>query len=184
MFNKKFSAHILISLSLFLTVFVTSVSGTVSAPSFPSCENPQGNLKVSYSSGTHGIPGKTELFEGSDSVYSQDSGNLVQCFCPTIGAGGLQTNWWRDPALTSNEIEDYKTRGWIFVADGLAWGLDPVAYLAKNSEYSCRAIGGGNPTVGDILGLAATGNVKVIYGLLFIGMFSILMSYLLKGKRI
>src|SRR3989344_1022305 len=183
MLNKNFLAQILFSLAVFLTVFATSVSAVGIPPRFPSCSDPEGNLKVSYPSGTHGIPGKIEPYTGSDKVYSLSDGNLTQCFCPETGAGGIQTNWWKIPALTSGEIEDFKTQGWTFVPDGLAWGLDPVAYLAKNYDYTCRAIGGG-ATVGDVLGLAATGNIGLIYSFLLIGLLSLMIGYLLRVKRV
>ena len=155
---------------LFSFATVTTTYALISPPSFPSCVNPQGTLKVSYSSGVHGVPGKVDEFRGSDSVYSLTPETLIQCLCPENG-DGIQTNWWKIPSLTGGEIESFKTQGWVFVPDGNAWGLDPAAYLARNVSFSCRA--GGIGGFGDIIGLATTGNMQFILSLLISGIISI-----------
>lgn len=174
--KNNFSAQIAFFISLFLAVFVPSVFAAVNVPDFPSCVNPQGSVIASYSSGTHGVPGDSTTYSGSDSVYKINNETLTQCLCTDDG-DGIQTNWWKVSSLISQEIENLKTQGWVFIPDGTAWGLDSAAYLAKNSKYSCRGIGGG-----DVLGLATTGNIMVIYGLISTGFLSLTIGYLLKKK--
>ena len=113
----------------------------ISAPNFPSCTNPSGTVKVSYSSGIHGIPGDQGQYVGSDIVYTISNSTLVQCFCAASGSG-IQTNWWKQDSLTQDQIDQLVKLGWIFVPDGSTWGLDPVPYLAQNTNFNCG--GGGN----------------------------------------
>ena len=112
----------------------------VETPNFPSCTSPTGSVKVSYDSGIHGIPGDSGQYVGSDIVYTVSDTTLVQCFCAASGSG-IQTNWWRDNSLSQQQINQLIGDGWIYIPDGSAWGLDPVPYLAKNSNFNC-----GNPT--------------------------------------
>src|SRR3989338_10196982 len=178
MTKKSSLFSIIFSLFFFLIFLVPFSFAAVTPPEFPSCVNPQGTVRVSYSSGTHGVPGVTTSYQGSDTVYNISENALAQCLC-TIDGEGIQTNWWKVPQLSSDEIENFKTQGWIFVPDGSVWGLDPAAYLAKNSNFACRSTGGSNSSsssvggvssIGDILALAATGNIMVIYGLIFVGL--------------
>lgn len=182
MFKQHIFFVLLLAFYLSFNLVVTPVIALTTPPEFPSCVNPQGSIEANYSSGIHGIPGKTESFSGSDTVYKINSKTIVQCFCPDKAGSGIQTNWWKIPSLTGGEIENYKTQGWIFIPDGSAWGLDPATYLAKNSDYSCGGIGGIGG--GEILGLATTGNIKTIYLLLGLGFISLIVSYLLKRKVI
>src|SRR3989344_7905674 len=197
MTKKSSLFSIIFSLSLFLIFLVPFSFAAVTPPEFPSCVNPQGTVRVSYSSGTHGVPGVTTSYQGSDTVYNVSDNSLIQCLC-TIDGEGIQTNWWKVPQLSSDEIENFKALGWNFIPDGSIWGLDPAAYLAKNSSYSCRSSGsggessssssssssngsssvGGVSSIGDILGLAATGNIKVIYVLLLIGASSLFAGFI------
>ena len=201
MARKSVFLATIVSFFLFLIFLVPLSLAAVTPPEFPSCVNPQGTVRVSYSSGTHGVPGVTTSYQGSDTVYNISENALAQCLC-TIDGEGIQTNWWKVPQLSSDEIENFKTQGWIFVPDGSVWGLDQAAYLAKNSNFTCRLTGGGESSsnsssnsnngssvggvssIGDILGLAATGNIRVIYGLFFTGLLSLMMGYLLKQKRV
>ena len=187
----------IISLFVFLTISSVNVFAEVNSPNFPSCVNPQGSIKANYPSGTHGVPGVVTLYKGLDIVYSVSENVVVQCLCPENG-DGVQTNWWKIPQLTADEIENFKTQGWIFVPEGSAWGLDPAAYLAKNSNFACRSTGGsssssgssnnnsigGASSLGDILALAATGNIKTIYALIFTGFISLLIGYLLNRRNV
>lgn len=174
---------------LFLTglvVILLSVSASqafaVVPPTFPVCSNPQGTLKASYDSGTHGVPGNSSNFTGKDSVYTLSSDTLVQCLCADNGQG-VQTNWWKVSSLTADEIAILISQGWTQVPDGSAWGLDQAPYLAKNLNFACFP-GTGGPDVlgvstGDVLGLATTGNAAFIFsvilaGLTFLGAGSIL----------
>jgi len=135
--TKLFLTSVVASLLAFAVFSASSASAQqVSAPNFPSCDNPQGNLRVSYTSGTHGIPGNSGVFIGSDSVYDVSSQALIQCFCPEQGSG-IQTNWWKIPALSQDEIDSFVKQGWIYVPTGSVWGLDDAAYLAKNLTISC-----------------------------------------------
>jgi hypothetical protein len=97
-------------------------------PTFPACQELLQNpgTHASWPQGWHQIVGGPLLF-GSDDVYSLESGNYVQCFCPEEGSEGIQTNWWR----TLAEIQ-----GW-FVENGLQWNLGDYRYLAQNSDFDC-----------------------------------------------
>src|SRR3990167_3192719 len=177
MSKYNFSAQITFFVFLFLAIFATSVIAIVNVPNFPSCVNPQGTVIASYSSGTHGVPGDSTAYSGSDTVYKINNETLTQCLCTDDG-DGIQTNWWKASSLSSQEIENLKTQDWVFVPDGTAWGLDNTSYLSKNSKYSCRGIGGG----GDVLGLATTGDIKIIYSLLLIGTASLCLGFVLNRK--
>jgi len=179
MVKKSIFFATLFSFILFLALFVPYSFAVPTSPEFTSCVNPQGEVKADYSSGTHGVPGKTNSYQGSDTVYKISGDTLTQCLC-TVDGEGIQTNWWKVSSLTSQEIETFKTQGWIFVPDGTSWGLDPAAYLAKNSSYSCRGTGGGG---GDVLGLASTGNILTIYLLFTIGFFSLLTGFALNNRH-
>ncbi len=124
-------------------LLTASPAKAIEAPNFPSCTSPTGSVKVSYESGVHGIPGDSGEYIGSDVVYTVSDTQLTQCFCAATGAG-IQTNWWRDGSLSADQISYLKNLGWIYIADGSAWGLDAVPYMAHNTRYNC---GGGEPTV-------------------------------------
>lgn len=177
MTKKSIFLATIVSFVLFLNIFVPYSYAAPTPPEFSSCVNPQGTVKADYSSGTHGVPGVTTSYQGSDTVYNISGNALTQCLC-TVDGEGIQTNWWKVSSLTSQEIETFKTQGWVFIPDGSAWGLDPVTYLAKNANYSCRGRGGG-----DILGLASTGNIMIIYGLILIGALSFCIGFLLKRRQ-
>jgi hypothetical protein len=138
----------------------------VTTPTFPICANPQGTVVVSYTSGTHGIPGSPTSYSGSDAVYRLSDTALSQCFCSTNGEG-IQTNWWKVSSLTDSEIAILKSEGWISIPDGSVWGLDSGPYMALNSNYLCGGVGGSvlglGTGGGDILGLATTGNIATVY---------------------
>lgn len=172
---------------LIATYFFISLArdAYAAAPTFPSCLNPQGNIKVSYSNGTHGIVGSTATYTGKDTVYTLSDTTLTQCFCSEKG-DGIQTNWWFAGALTDQEIAVYKNAGWYYVPNGALWGLTEGPYLAKNSSYSCNSSvqgssaerGVGGSSSGSVLGassiadLASTGTlipiaISFIAGLLF-----------------
>jgi len=50
-------------------IAVASPVHAVTTPIFPSCEAPSGTLIAQYDSGTHGIPGRSAAYTGSDAVY-------------------------------------------------------------------------------------------------------------------
>jgi len=174
--------QIIIYFSLFLSAFFTLAFATSIPPDFPSCVNPQGSIIANYSSGTHGVPGIVTSFQGTDTVYAVTKEAIVQCLCPVNGEG-VQTNWWKIPALSREEIESFKSQGWVFVPDGLVWGLNPTAFLARNANFSCGGVSAAVTSVGDVLGLAATGNIVTIYGLFFTGLLSLMVGYLLNRRN-
>ncbi|MBP7927533.1 hypothetical protein KAZ57_00075 [Patescibacteria group bacterium] len=180
-------------------------------PSFPFCQNPQGVVKASYSSGTHGIPGDSANYTGSDAVYTLTDETLLQCFCAE-DADGIQTNWWKVSSLSIQDIEYLESLGWVYIPDGSLWGLDNAPYVAKNNDFSCNTGGQGGHNdddddddddndsdddgdilevgastvrygVGGILGLAATGNLGEILFSTGFGTLGLIKAYLLFKKR-
>lgn len=133
---------IVILLTIIGLFFGSNPALAVDIPNFPTCSNPQGTIKVSYSDGTHGIVGDNAQYTGSDTVYQLDNGNLAQCFCSTNGAG-IQTNWWKDSSLSEEERQILINSGWIYIPNGALWGLESTAYMTYNSTYSCQANTGG-----------------------------------------
>lgn len=164
-----------IALVLFTVIFSLSagIASAATLPTFPTCLNPQGTIKSTFDSGTHGIVGSANSYTGSDTVYRVLDNSVTQCFCGADGQG-IQTNWWAYDQLTENEIQNFKNDGWIEVPNGLAWGLADKPYLAKNSNYSCSTsrVGGASDSKSDsnsgsntnlgVLGLASTGNSFMI----------------------
>ncbi len=170
----------IITLSVLLAFLASAnIVRAVEVPNFPTCSNPQGVLKVSYDTGTHGIVGNPGEFSGSDKMYTIDDTKGVQCFCSTQGSG-IQTNWWKVSSLTQEEIQTLKNLNWVFVPNGADWGLDQGPYMAQNTNYSCGATGsGGNSTTSSggsttstasstsnpspsVLGLATTGDTWMV----------------------
>lgn len=161
-------------------------------PQFTSCVNPQGQVKVNYENGTHGIVGSSATYSGKDTVYALSGDALTQCFCSSDGKG-IQTNWWKVSSLTGSEIEGLKSQGWNFVPNGALWGLEGEPYVAFNSEYICKRTSGGgvgstesvagiSAGVGQVLGLASTGNSKFLYSVLLISVISLSISLYLKKR--
>ena len=109
---------------------------SVTKPNFPSCKSPQGQLKVYYADGTHGIVGDQNTYIGSDAVYILSDMTLSQCFCRPDGFG-IQTDWWKVSSLTIDEIETLQAEGWIYIPNGALWGLEEAPYMAKNTRYEC-----------------------------------------------
>lgn len=179
------------SISLFITTAATvsQVYASPTVPTFPSCVNPQGALKVSYDSGSHAIIGMDGLKTGSDKVFMvSDYKELIQCFCPENG-NGIQTNWYAADKLSSSDIEFLKKEGWLYAADGAAWGLAQLPYVAKNYDYNCKPSTGATPTptpatsVQGVLSLASTGNTAFLYGLMVVGFTSIVTGLFLRIKK-
>lgn len=130
--------------ALFILLSSVSVISADNLPEFPMCSNAPGQLIASYDYGIHGIPGSSNVYRGSDRVYLTSDNTVVQCFCPEEGFHGIQTNWWKIGQMSENEINNYKSQGWIYIPSGKDWGLDDAIYLAKNIDYNCG--GGSNPT--------------------------------------
>lgn len=163
---------IILSTALVAMVFCSfnKEAYSTSEPSFPSCLNPQGTLKVKYDNGTHGIVGDG-VHTGRDEVYAISDNSLIQCFCPENG-NGIQTNWWKTENFTIDEIKSYQDKGWILVPDGSVWGLENIQYLAINLNYSCASSNGGGSSqigIGQVLALASTGNIVFIYTVALVG---------------
>lgn len=187
----------------FLAVFIGLIGSPVKVyaatpPAFPSCVNPEGTLTSSHPTGTFGIAGKTGGFAGSDAVYKISDQALTQCFCPVDG-NGIQTNWWKVSDLTPEEINEQIAKGWILVPDGSVWGLEAEPYLALNLDYSCSTgsvrgtsskssnnTGAGGQVLsavtGQVLGLAATGNMDTIMLLATFGVLLMTSGFLIRRK--
>ncbi len=172
--NKNKSILMVTAFALSLG-FVSPVEAAGGAPDFGTCVAPKGEVIASYANGVHGIPGKRETFKGSDTVYKISQDVVLQCFCPENGKG-IQTNWLRAKDLSKTEIAKLRKQGWVYIATGSVWGLDDVAYLAKNVEYTCKA---GVATKG----LANTGNLFLLNTLLLGGMTTAALAFLLKKFR-
>jgi len=161
--------NLILVVLLFVFFAAAGKSHAATLPTFPSCLNPQGTIKSTYSNGTHGIVGSSNSYSGSDTVYNVLGNSVTQCFCGSDGQG-IQTNWFEVSGLTQGEIQDLKNDGWFEVPNGLAWGLADKPYLAKNSNYSCNTsrVGGAsasnNTGNGDgVMGLASTGNSFILF---------------------
>jgi len=104
---------------------------------FPSCESllPTPGDKAHYPTGLHQIVGGS-LTEGSDDVYSLDQNNFVQCFCPSDGDQGIQSNWLR---------QDESIDGWFFL-NGTQWDLGDLNYAVQNLSFNCQATPTPTPT--------------------------------------
>jgi len=178
--RNKIKAFLSLVLLVYFLAFSYLEVKAQTPPSFPSCLNPQGTLKASYQDGTHGIVGSTITYTGSDQVYTLSDISLIQCFCADDGSA-VQTNWWKIGSLTQEAIDNFKNLGWFFVPTGSVWGLDNEAYLAQNSDYSClgESLGTGG---GDVLGLATTGNITLVYALASVGVLTLLLG-ILQRKR-
>lgn len=135
---KKINSLLILALLFGVIRFSANAYAQTSEVNFPLCPNVSAPLKVHYDSGTHWIIGRDTLLWGSDSVYRLAGGNFTQCFCPTQPSqDGIQTNWLEAKSLTSDQIDQYKKAGWIYVESGKDFDLAPSAYLAKNSNFQC-----------------------------------------------
>lgn len=200
----------LIALILVVILYLAESSALFAygVPSFTSCLNPQGEVKASYESGTHGIAGQTGLYEGKDAVYKFSENTLTQCFCAENGSG-IQTNWWKIPNLTESEIKTLEAQAWIYIANGALWGLDDAPYMAKNSDYRCKTSGGNvgssdsgsssdsnsssssssnsstsgiTGKIGQVLGLASTGNTILVLATALTSGLSLILGLILKKR--
>lgn len=174
---ERFLRSVIVSGILFWAVSTPALA--VTTPSFPACTSPQGETKVSYSDGTHGIVGSTASYTGSDTVYRTSDTTLMQCFCPKEGVTGVQSNWWRASQLSQDDIQVLKNDGWNYVPNGALWGLHDAPYVVKNNEYTCKGTGGNvQSATAEVLGLADTGTLVLILGSGIVGVaFLLLGSY-------
>lgn len=164
-------------------------------PNFPSCENPQGSLVVSYDSGTHGVVGNSSNFTGKDSVYNVTDNTLIQCLCTNQGQG-IQTNWWKVSSLDEIQLQTLKNMGWFYIPDGSLWGLASAPYMAINSSYTCvsgQGGGGSNSGTGGgevlgaatqaVLGLATTGDSLLLYSIFGLGILALFAGLVVRFKK-
>lgn len=187
-------------LSALLLAFSFTPTRAVFDPPLFSCLQPIGTTIASYSSGTHGIPGNTGTFTGSDRVFNIDQSHVLQCFCPSDSSNGIQSNWWRITDLSEADQDFFVRRGWVYIPDGQPWGLAQGPYLVKNDSFQCNengrggnggssdgGIGGGvngasdsQNRGGSILGassLAGTGSTQKILVLASLGFLSAILAY-------
>lgn len=171
--------YIALATAVMLFGYAAQIAQAVTIPTFPSCTATQGSIIAYYAHGTHGVPGDTTTYTGSDTVYKVDDVRVLQCLCPENGEG-VQTLWWQYGALSEDDLATLLMKGWVWIPNGTAWGLNDAPYLAKNSSFSCVGRGGavagasaesadgrggtgaGVRNVGQVLGaqLAATGTMK------------------------
>lgn len=175
MFGRKH--YLLLVLYLIAGLFVPRISYAVSEPTFPNCINVLAPVKVAYENGTHGIPGRTQSYQGRDTVYFLDNANLLQCFCPP-DHNGIQTNWWKANGISDPDIQTLKNLGWTYVPNGELWGLENTPYLAKNIDYNCAPGQGG-----EIMGLASTGNSTQLYAILGMALLSLIAGFVITRRK-
>jgi hypothetical protein len=195
---KKINSVSFLIVGLYLFLLPTTANAAL-PPNFPTCATPTGTLKVQYNSGTHGIAGNSNVFVGSDSVYSLVDGNALQCFCAEDGSG-IQTDWWKVTSITQAERQVLESQGWHYIPDGSAWGLANTVYMAKNNNYACRGgnssnnsssvagassslSGGTSNGVGQVLGLATTGSMNAIVTILSLGLGLLSAGLLMKNIK-
>lgn len=191
-----------ITLYILFQLFTVSSILATDVPNFPTCLNPQGDLIVSYSNGVHGVPGDSASYTGSDAVYKISDNALTQCLC-TVNGNGIQTNWWKISSLDDGQLNYLKSQGWIFIPNGQVWGLEDSSYMALNFDYNCQTPqSGGNSnsgpsggsssssnssqstsTAGQVLGLASTGNIVVLYAAFLLGFIFISLAMIFSKKR-
>jgi hypothetical protein len=134
----------LLTFSLFLLVFISlltknSRASSESVPQFSTCESKifsSNGDRAHYDFGVHGIPGDGNM-EGKDDVYTLSDANFLQCFCPSVGVSGIQSNWWNAKNLSESEVAHFSSSGWMFASSGLGWGLTDDPYLISNRDFSC-----------------------------------------------
>lgn len=130
------------SLSLTPSISVSpSISPTPTLLSFGTCPVINGSVQASYATGMHAIVGMDKNQSGSDTVFGIGSDNYTQCYCPTIGTAGIQTNWLAAGKLSSFDKTSFTSTGWTLIAKGTDWGLSSQAYLAKNQSFICSVPG-------------------------------------------
>ncbi|MDP3941876.1 MAG: hypothetical protein Q8Q49_06235 [bacterium] len=177
-----------IVLTLFYLIFSTAQAMAVSVSDFPACSNPQGTLVVGYDSGVHGIVGSTSEYKGSDKVYQVDASKTTQCFCPSDGTTGIQTDWFKAGNLSQDEVKTYEHDGWTYIPTGKIWGLSDEPYLAKNHDYTCKGTSNGTSNgvveaASAVLGLASTGNTITLLSIASTGLVAFFLSFLLRKSK-
>ena len=175
--------NILSVVILFVLIHIASPTQVfaVNTPAFSTCSAPTGEVIANYSEGIHGIVGETAEHKGSDVVYKMNEWQVLQCFCPKDAGQGIETVWWKYASLSDTDINTLQKEGWIFIPNGKLWGLDNAQYLAKNTRFECRGIGGGNGQILGITEFAATGSSNNLF---FAGIIaSVGIAFLFLSKR-
>lgn len=189
-----------ISLAILLTVS-TRQAYAMAVPNFGSCLNPQVAASQVNTGANHGVAGQSSAYSGTDTIYSLQDGNVLQCLCPVEGSG-IETEWMKISGISQEELNSFQSQGWIYIPTGAAWGLEDVPYLAKNSDYSCKGSNqstssnsnsGNNgqstatvvsaSTQQGVLGLASTGTALPIYALIFAGFVSLFLGVFLSRSN-
>ncbi len=193
MFSRKIISILFLAVAIFAAAILNSPTILASTqPVFSTCIAPSGSVMADYPNGDHGVAGNQSAFQGHDIVYNQGEGNALQCLC--TGNTGIQTEWLNASQLSTEDIQNLISQGWVYIPNGLGWGLSDSAYLALNSAYSCgggstqgsstsnnssndssNGTGGGDP---EVLGLATTGNlgniaITTVLAGVFFGLFLI-----------
>lgn len=132
-----------IILFLFVTLIVSAQPVMAyEVTDFGSCLNPQASASQVNTGSDHGVVGyPNQGFSGTDSIYSLDSNNVMQCLCADNGQG-YQTTWLSTNNYSDSELSTFESQGWTYFADASNWGLTG-SYLAKTDTYSCT---GATPT--------------------------------------
>lgn len=150
--KSALTSRILVVLLLFVSMFVgTSLTSPITfahedamciPPDFPTCES-----KIFTASGDHDHSENGNFYiigvgwrQGTDDVYRLMDGNFLQCYCPTNGGTGIQSDWWNASleGLTPEEINKYKSEGW-FEEQGSQRNLPNYTFLVHNREFNCNA---------------------------------------------
>jgi len=112
-------------LALAAVILLTSKAFAYESPAFPSCINTSGlQLVVTFGPNNEG------------SLYKTSDDTFLRCYC--TGDAGLQTNLWRIPQLSSDELAYFQNDGWSVIPNGSDVGLDEGKYLTKNIEFNCK----------------------------------------------
>lgn len=99
------------------------------------CPDVEGAIKVYYPEGWHAIVGIDQNQYGADKVFDVGGNNFVQCYFPTTGNEGIQTNWLAAADFIQETIGLFFSDGWVLINNGYDWGLPIQKYLAKNFSF-------------------------------------------------
>lgn len=100
------------------------------------CPNVEGTIKVYYPEGWHAIVGMDQNQYGADKVFDVGENNFVQCYFPTTGNVGIQTDWMAAANFIQEKISMFISEGWTLIINGYDWGLPIQKYLAKNFPFT------------------------------------------------
>ena len=171
MSNKFLTALFIFPL---LLAYSAAPASAYSVPDFGSCLNPQTSAEQVNSGSNHGVVGyDNQAFSGTDNIYSLSDNNVLQCLCTDDG-DGYQTNWLKADNIGEPDRKVLESQGWTYFSDAGSWGLSG-SYLAKTDTYSCKGA-----SQAEVLGLASTGNITFIYGLIVAGAAALISGMILR----